>query len=96
MLGTTTFVSVLLWSANTLKAQGLIADLVSKTLTREMGITISFETAIIPRWREGRIRLTNVKIERSRDEALKQNYSELHLAIKEIDVKLSLTWFLQG
>ena len=95
-LGTTTLASVLLWFANTLNGQGVIADLLSKHLTRQTGLSISFETAIVPRWKEGRIRLTNVKVEISEADALKYNCSELHLFIKEIDVKLSAHWFLAG
>jgi len=89
-------VSVILWSANTLKAQGLVADMVSNYLTRRTGLSISFETAIVPRWKEGRLRLSNVKVEISEADALKWNCSEVHLFIKEIDVKLSANWLLAG
>ncbi|KAJ3092714.1 Mitochondrial distribution and morphology protein 31, mitochondrial precursor [Quaeritorhiza haematococci] len=60
--GTTTFVSLLLVLANSLQFQGYVAKRISDYLTRETGFNITFESAIVPNWREGTIRLKNVQV----------------------------------
>lgn len=96
LVGTTTLVSVILWAANTLQFQGYIAKTLSDTLTRETGIQITFESAIVPRWKNGHIRLNKVRVVREEEEALRKNYASMDLTIQQIDVKLSLWWFLEG
>jgi distribution and morphology protein 31 len=62
LLSTTTFFSVLLFLSNSLQFQELIAKLISDYLTKETGFNISFESAIVPQWRQGVIRFGNVVI----------------------------------
>ncbi|KAJ3316653.1 Mitochondrial distribution and morphology protein 31, mitochondrial precursor [Blyttiomyces sp. JEL0837] len=60
LLATTTAVSILLAAANSIRVQELVAERLSKSLSKETGFEITFESAIVPRWREGTIRLKNV------------------------------------
>ncbi|KAK9704633.1 Mitochondrial distribution and morphology protein 31, mitochondrial precursor, partial [Basidiobolus ranarum] len=61
-VGTTTFVSVVLALANSLQVQEFIAYRVSEYLTSQTGMTVRFESAIVPNWKEGRISFRNVSI----------------------------------
>ncbi|KAI8899545.1 mitochondrial distribution and morphology protein family 31/32 [Globomyces pollinis-pini] len=62
LVGTTTFFSVMLFLANSLSVQEYIGTRVSDAITMWTGYNVTFESAIVPRWREGSIRLGNVKI----------------------------------
>jgi distribution and morphology protein 31 len=62
LLGTTTFVSLLVTTLNSLQFQEFVALKLSKYLTDEMGIKVTFETAIIPIWKDGKIRFKNVPL----------------------------------
>ncbi|KAI0769761.1 hypothetical protein BD413DRAFT_556657 [Trametes elegans] len=66
-VGTTTFVSVVFATANSLSLQEYIARALSDYLTAETGITIIFESAIVPKWRDSRISFKNVFITRRPD-----------------------------
>ncbi|RPD57574.1 mitochondrial distribution and morphology protein family 31/32 [Lentinus tigrinus ALCF2SS1-7] len=63
-VGTTTFFSVVFATANSLRLQEYIARALSDYLTAETGITIIFESAIVPKWRDSRISFKNVFITR--------------------------------
>ncbi|KAI0689358.1 mitochondrial distribution and morphology proteins-domain-containing protein [Cerioporus squamosus] len=63
-VGTTTFFSVVFATANSLSLQEYIARALSDYLTAETGITIIFESAIVPKWRDSRISFKNVFITR--------------------------------
>ncbi|CDK24369.1 unnamed protein product [Kuraishia capsulata CBS 1993] len=54
-IGTTTFFSLVLFTINTVFAQELVAQAVGNFLTRNIGLTVVFENAIVPGWREGKI-----------------------------------------
>ncbi|KAJ3210150.1 Mitochondrial distribution and morphology protein 31, mitochondrial precursor [Dinochytrium kinnereticum] len=62
LAGTTTAVSLVVSVANSIKFQEYFAESISRYLTKETGFEIGFESAIVPRWKEGTIRLTNVSI----------------------------------
>ncbi|OSD06739.1 hypothetical protein PYCCODRAFT_1359457 [Trametes coccinea BRFM310] len=66
-VGTTTFFSVVFATANSLRLQEYIARALSDYLTAETGITIIFESAIVPKWRDSRISFKNVFITRRPD-----------------------------
>ncbi|KAI1795646.1 mitochondrial distribution and morphology protein family 31/32 [Ganoderma leucocontextum] len=66
-VGTTTFFSVLFATANSLRLQEYIARALSDYLTAETGITIIFESAIVPKWRDSRISFKNVFMTRRPD-----------------------------
>ncbi|KAF5355505.1 hypothetical protein D9758_006407 [Tetrapyrgos nigripes] len=62
LVGTTTFFSVIFAIANSLRLQRFIARGISDYLTSETGITIIFESAIVPKWKDSRISFKNVYI----------------------------------
>ncbi|KAK9464016.1 mitochondrial distribution and morphology protein family 31/32 [Lipomyces oligophaga] len=64
ILGTTTFFSLVLLTANTVFAQESLARMIGNYLTKETGITVVFENAIVPNWRDGVISFRNVFISR--------------------------------
>ncbi|KAI9469039.1 MAG: hypothetical protein EXX96DRAFT_590231 [Benjaminiella poitrasii] len=64
MVGTTSFVSLLLWLANSLQFQEWIAYRIGKYLTSATGATVVFDSAILPNWKDGKIRFNNVRIYR--------------------------------
>eukprot|EP00842_Homolaphlyctis_polyrhiza_P003680 jgi/Hompol1/4312/HPOL_002490-RA len=59
---TTAFVSVIVFIINSLNFQERVSDFISDYLTKTTGFQITFESAIVPRWREGVISLENVSI----------------------------------
>lgn len=64
LVGTTTFVSLAVLAVNTVFAQETLARWVGNYLTKSTGITIVFESAIVPKWRDGVITLKNVFVSR--------------------------------
>ncbi|KAF8937422.1 Mitochondrial distribution and morphology protein 31, mitochondrial precursor [Dissophora ornata] len=60
LLGTTTFFSLVLATANSLQFQGFVASKISDYLTASTGVKVKFEAAIVPNWKDGRITLRNV------------------------------------
>ncbi|KAF9010600.1 mitochondrial distribution and morphology protein family 31/32 [Cyathus striatus] len=55
LVGTTTFFSVIFAIANKFQLQHYIARAISDYLTSETGVTIIFESAIVPKWKDSRI-----------------------------------------
>ncbi|KAI0218055.1 Mitochondrial distribution and morphology protein 31, mitochondrial precursor [Massospora cicadina] len=75
LAGTTTFFSLVLGLANSLKFQELVNTGLGRLLTQELGMVVNFESAI-PNWKESRISFKNVRIQynvppRASDPALK-------------------------
>ncbi|KAF8313437.1 hypothetical protein DL93DRAFT_2059047 [Clavulina sp. PMI_390] len=64
LIGTTTFVSFVIWMMNSLRLQSFVARSLSDYLTHETGISFHFESAIVPRWQGGGIVFENVYISR--------------------------------
>ncbi|PWW76136.1 hypothetical protein C7212DRAFT_294573 [Tuber magnatum] len=64
VLGTTTFVSLTIFLCNTVLAQETLAGAVGNYLTRETGVKVVFESAIVPRWKDGCISFKNVFVAR--------------------------------
>ncbi|KAF8444859.1 mitochondrial distribution and morphology protein family 31/32 [Boletus edulis BED1] len=63
-VGTTTFFSVIFATANSLRLQESVAKAISNYLTGETGVTVIFESAIVPKWKDSRISFKNVYISR--------------------------------
>ncbi|PWN93404.1 hypothetical protein FA10DRAFT_264057 [Acaromyces ingoldii] len=63
-IGTTTFVSVVFAALNALNMQEWIARKIADYLTSETGVTVIFESAIVPKWKDSRICFQNVFISR--------------------------------
>ncbi|RYC62862.1 hypothetical protein CHU98_g3347 [Xylaria longipes] len=64
LVGTTTFFSLVILSINTVVAQETLARWVGDYLTESAGLTVIFESAIVPRWKDGVISFRNVFVSR--------------------------------
>ena len=64
IVGTTTFVSVIFAALSLLNMQEWIALQLAKILSKQLGFTIVFGSAIVPKWKEGRISFKDVVITR--------------------------------
>ncbi|KJA27857.1 hypothetical protein HYPSUDRAFT_62897 [Hypholoma sublateritium FD-334 SS-4] len=69
LIGTTTFFSVIFSTANSLRLQRYVARAISDYLTSETGVTIIFESAIVPKWKDSRLSFKNVYVSRRPAEA---------------------------
>lgn len=64
LVGTTTFFSLLILSINTVFAQETLAKWIGDYLTQSAGVTVVFESAIVPKWGDGVIAFRNVFVSR--------------------------------
>ncbi|KAI9899578.1 hypothetical protein N3K66_006039 [Trichothecium roseum] len=64
LVGTTTFFSIVILSINTVFAQETVAQWVGDYLTQSAGVNVIFESAIVPKWRNGVISFHNVFVSR--------------------------------
>ncbi|THY60121.1 hypothetical protein D6C97_03837 [Aureobasidium pullulans] len=64
ILGTTTFVSLVILAMNTVFAQESLAGWVGNYLTQSSGVKVVFESAIVPKWNDGVISFKNVFVSR--------------------------------
>lgn len=64
LVGTTTFCSIILFAVNTVFAQEYIAERIGNLITKETGLTVVFENAIVPRWDSGVISFNKVFVSR--------------------------------
>lgn len=74
LVGTTTFFSLVILSINTVVAQETLARWVGDYLTNSAGIKVVFESAIVPKWKDGVISFRNVFV--SRRQAKEKQRSE--------------------
>jgi len=63
-IGTTTFFSLVIFSINTVVAQETLARWIGDYLTHSAGIKVVFESAIVPKWKDGVITFRNVFVSR--------------------------------
>ncbi|KAJ4300539.1 Mitochondrial distribution and morphology protein 31, mitochondrial precursor [Collariella sp. IMI 366227] len=64
LVGTTTFFSLLIFLINTVFAQETLAKWIGDYLTESAGLTVVFESAIVPKWKDGVITFRNVFVSR--------------------------------
>ncbi len=64
VIGTTTFVSLAILGINTVFAQESLAGWIGNYLTKSSGLHVVFESAIVPKWRDGVITFKNVFVSR--------------------------------
>lgn len=64
LVGTTTFVSLLILAINTVVAQETLARWVGDYLTQSTGVKVVFENAVVPKWKDGVISFRNVFVSR--------------------------------
>ena len=75
----------------------------SSFLTAETGINVTFESAIVPNWKENSIRLKNVRIARTFEElpaeeraAHERHYAKFDVSVDTLEVKLSFLRLWEG
>ncbi|TLS30641.1 hypothetical protein PpBr36_03506 [Pyricularia pennisetigena] len=64
LVGTTTFFSLIILFVNTVFAQETLAKWIGDYLTQSAGVTVVFESAIVPKWKDGVITFRNVFVSR--------------------------------
>ncbi len=64
IIGTTTFFSLLLYTLNTVLAQELVAEWIGNMITKNSKLTVTFESAIVPDWKDGKIQFKNCTVSR--------------------------------
>ncbi|KAI4867508.1 mitochondrial distribution and morphology proteins-domain-containing protein [Hypoxylon rubiginosum] len=64
LVGTTTFFSLGILFVNTVLAQETLAKWIGDYLTESAGLTVVFESAIVPKWKDGVISFKNVFVSR--------------------------------
>ncbi|KAK2464191.1 hypothetical protein APHAL10511_003648 [Amanita phalloides] len=78
LIGTTTFFSVVFATANSLRLQHFVASAISDYLTSETGVTIIFESAIVPKWKDSRISFKNVYVSRQPRQRTEEETGQKH------------------
>ncbi|CAI6341423.1 unnamed protein product [Periconia digitata] len=64
VLGTTTFFMLTVFLVNTVFAQESVAQWIGNYLTQSSGIKVVFESAVVPKWKDGVISFRNVYVSR--------------------------------
>lgn len=64
VLGTTTFLSILIWAVSKVRAEDYLATWVGNFVTKETGIRVVFEEAFVPDWKKGAIVMHKVFVSR--------------------------------
>lgn len=104
ILGTTTFVSILLLIFNTVFAKEMVGKCIGKLLNIFLeDVDIKFEDALIPEWKKGCIRFNKVELKTiNRDDSVDQSADnseqnlKFSLKFHEIELSLSLKKWLVG
>jgi distribution and morphology protein 31 len=64
VLGTTTFFMLTVFLINTVFAQETVAQYIGNYLTQSSGLKVVFESAVVPKWKDGVISFRNVYVSR--------------------------------
>lgn len=104
ILGTTTFVSILLLIFNTVFAKEMVGKCIGKLLNVFLeDVDIKFEDALVPEWKKGCIRFNKVELKTiNRDDSVDQSADnseqnlKFSLKFHEIELTLSLKKWLLG
>ena len=64
VIGTTTFISLAILAINTVFAQETLAGWIGNYLTKSSGVKVVFESAVVPKWKNGVITFKNVFVSR--------------------------------
>lgn len=64
ILGTTTFISLVVWFMSQFRLEDVFARWVGRLVTKETGLRVVFEQAIVPDWKSGCIVLNKVFLQR--------------------------------
>ncbi|CAR27998.1 hypothetical protein ZYGR_0N04860 [Zygosaccharomyces rouxii] len=101
ILGTTTFVSIILLIFNTVFAKEVVGRCIGKMLNAYLdGIDVNFQDALIPEWKKRCIRFNKVELKTSQQEHMEQDEKEpkfeFDLKFHQIELKLNLMKWLWG
>ncbi|CCE65104.1 hypothetical protein TPHA_0J02830 [Tetrapisispora phaffii CBS 4417] len=100
ILGTTTFVSIILLIFNTVFAKEMVGRFIGRMLNMFLdGIDVQFQDALVPEWQKGCIRFHNVNLKtvNSKSHTAEENsLIEINLNMHQIDMTLSLRKWLLG
>ncbi|CDH12002.1 related to Mitochondrial distribution and morphology protein 32 [Zygosaccharomyces bailii ISA1307] len=101
ILGTTTFVSIILLIFNTVFAKEVVGKCIGKLLNAYLdGIDVNFQDALIPEWKKRCIRFNKVGFKTSQQEHTEQNEQEpkfeFDLKFHQIELSLNLWKWLWG
>ncbi|BFZ55691.1 Mitochondrial distribution and morphology protein 31, mitochondrial precursor [Savitreella phatthalungensis] len=92
IVGTTTFFSLAIAAINSVSAQEFLARRVGEYLTRSSGITIVFESAIVPQWKSGCISFRNIFVSRRpRKMSLPKGVTQGSLAVATAEAAAKLS-----
>jgi len=64
VFASTTFVSLVLYTINTVFAQEFVARMLGNFITKSTNLTVVFENAVVPSWRDGKISFRNCFVSR--------------------------------
>ncbi|KAK6460602.1 mitochondrial distribution and morphology protein 31, mitochondrial precursor [Scheffersomyces coipomensis] len=82
-LATTTFVSLIIFTANTVLAQEFVARKLGEFITKNSNLTVTFEHAIVPGWSDGKISFRKCFVSRrptSKKKFIKGSQAEAYAA----------------
>ncbi|AET39586.1 Mdm32p Ecym_4551 [Eremothecium cymbalariae DBVPG len=100
ILGTTTFVSLLLFTANTVFAKEIVGKLVGNCLNKYIeGVDVEFQDALVPEWKKGNISFQKVKIKTTDNDGFNKRTNQLisfDLSFNRINLTLSVRKWLRG
>lgn len=96
VLGTTTFVSLVLFTFNTVFAKEMVGKFVGNSLNRYIeDCDIQFQDALVPEWKKGCISFNKVELKTT--PGLKADHQlKFSLTFNQIDITLSLRKWLSG
>lgn len=97
VLGTTTFVSLVVWAITKFRAEDALSRFLSNFVTKEIGLKVVFDEAIIPDWKSRSIALHNVRVQRRPQSPQDDgNYTQFDVLIDTLNVKISVKRWLAG
>ncbi|SCU83237.1 LAFA_0D02476g1_1 [Lachancea sp. 'fantastica'] len=101
VLGTTTFVSLVLLTFNTVFAKEVVGQMVGRLLNGYIdGVNVHFQDALVPEWKRGCISFKQVQL-RTTEEGPQKGAQftaklKFNLTFNQIDITLSFTKWLRG
>ncbi len=97
LLGTTTFLSIIIYALNTVVAQDLSARWIGNIISKGMALNISYSDAGVETWKDGMISFKKIALS-NEDEQKNKDWdgTKLELTIDTVKVKLSLNRWING
>ncbi|CAH01336.1 Mdm32p [Kluyveromyces lactis] len=99
ILGTTTFVSLVLFTFNTVFAKEMVGKFVGNTLNKYIdSCDVEFQDALVPEWKKGCIRFRSVKVRTVTDgkSDVPSDQLQFDLKFNQVDITLSVRKWMTG